>query len=193
MSDDGLPARGAGDDRGLTTFENASATIVARSGKDGPQLIESRAKRWSDEAEAIFLDHLGASCNYTYSAKQADFSREAIYMRRRRDPDFARRCADAIAQGYARIEALLVEGAERALDGRGPDPDAPIPPMSVADALAVLKLHRATATGADVRRPGWRGRPRGLDEVKASILRKLSAIERARRSADGEEGDAGQA
>jgi hypothetical protein len=32
------------------------------------------------------------------------------------------------------------------------------------------------------RRPGWRGRPRSLDEVRASILTTLEAIEAARRA-----------
>lgn len=168
-------ARGSGNGHGT----GPEGTSLRASGKDGPQIIESGGKRWTDAAEEIFLDHLAATCNYTLSAKRTGFSREAIYKRRRRDPRFAGLCQAAVAQGYARIEALLVEAAEHQLQGRCPDPDSPIPPMTVGDALNILRLHRATATG-EGRRPGWRGRPRSLDEVRDSILTKLAAIERAR-------------
>lgn len=154
-------------------------TIARAGGKDGAQLIESRGHRWTDEAEAIFLDALAASANYRLSAKRCGFSPAAIYQRRRNDPAFAERCRAAVAEGVARIEALLVEGAENALSGRAPDPESPIPAMTVAEAIAVVKLHRETARGAG-KSPGWRGRPRSLEEVSASILKKLDAFERAR-------------
>lgn len=159
----------------------APAGICVRAGgKDGPQLIESGGARWTEEAEALFLDHLAASCNVGRSARLAGFSKAAIYKRRRADPGFAGRWQAAIAQGYARIETLLVKNATDFLEGRAPDPDTPIPVMSVGDAIAILKLHRAAATGAAARTPGWRGRPRSLDEVRDSILQKLAAIARAR-------------
>jgi hypothetical protein len=50
--------------------------------------------------------------------------------------------------------------------------------MSVHDAIAILKLHREGGT----RRSGWRIAPRPLEEMRESILKKLSAIERARAS-----------
>jgi len=157
-----------------------AGTCLRGGGKDGPQLIESGGARWTEEAEAVFLDCLAASCNVGRSARQAGFSTAAVYKRRRSDPGFAARWQAAIAQGYARIETLLVKNAVDFLEGRAPDPDTPIPVMSVGDAIAILKLHRAAATGAAAKYPGWRGRPRSLDEVRDSILRKLSAIARAR-------------
>lgn len=165
--------------RGQAKKQGPAGSVARASGKDGPQIVQSGGKRWTDEAEEIFLDHLGATCNYTLSAKRTGFSRQAIYQRRRRDAGFAERCQAAIAQGVARIDALLVEGAEAMLEGRAPDPASPIAAMTVQDAIAILKLHRPSVTG-EGRRPGWRGRPRSLDEVKESILRKLAAIERHR-------------
>src|SRR6187401_409511 len=101
-----------------------------RAGKDGPQLIRSSGKRWTEEAEAIFLDHLAASCNVTAAAEAAGFSREAIYKRRRHDPCFAERWQAALEQGYARIEMALVRRAADALEGLAPDPDTAIPAMT---------------------------------------------------------------
>ena len=144
-------------------------------GKDGPQLIRTTGHRWSEEAEALFLDHLAATCNVTASAEAAGFSREAIYKRRRHDPGFAERWQAALEQGYARIEMALVRRAADALEGFAPDPDTPIPEMTVQDAVTILKLHGPAVKG-EGRAPGWRARPRSLDEMRDSILAKLEAM-----------------
>ena len=159
-----------------------AGTIARAGGKDGPQRVASRGKRWTEAAEALFLDALAASCNVRHSAETAGFSTRAVYARRRRDAAFAAHWQQALEQGHARLEAGLVAAAIATIEGRMPDPDFPIPPMSVADVIAVLKLHRASVHG-EGRSPGWRGRPRRLEEVKASILKKLAAIHRARGTA----------
>ena len=170
-----------------------AGTCLRGSGKDGPQLIRSAGARWTDEAEVVFLDRLAASCNVSWAAACAGFSTAAVYRRRRRDPGFAERWRAALAQGYARLEAGLVRAAcatfathERPDDDEGedalfvPDPEIPFLPMTVGEAIAILKLHRASVEGAPARYPGWRGRPRSLEEVHASILAKLQAIEAQR-------------
>jgi len=162
-----------------TARSGPEGSIARAGGKDGPQVIHSHGKRWTEAAEAIFLDALAASCNVTHAAETAGFSREAIYARRRRDPAFAQGWQEALVQGHARLEAGLVAAAIATVEGRAPDPDFPIPPMSVAEVIAVLKLHRAAVQG-EGRSPGWRGRPRPFAEVKASILKKLAAFDRAR-------------
>lgn len=157
------------------------AGATARThGKDGPQIVRTAGHRWSDEAEAIFLDHLAASCNVTAAAAAAGFSGAALYQRRRRDPGFAERWQLALDQGYARIEELLVRRATETLEGRVPDPATPIPEMSVRDAISILGQHRNSVKG-EGRRQGWRGRPRTLEEMRDSILLKLEAIEAQRR------------
>lgn len=158
-----------------------AGTILRASGKDGPQRVASSGKRWTEEAEAVFLDHLAASCNVTRSAAAAGFCATALYQRRRRDAGFAARWQAALEQGYVRIEMLLIERAVDTLEGRMPDPDTPIPVMTVHDAIAVLQLHRAAVKG-EGRRAGWRPRPRSLDEVRDEILVRLEAIEAARRA-----------
>src|SRR5690606_39249056 len=100
------------------------------------------------------------------------FCATALYQRRRRDAGFAARWQAALEQGYVRIEMLLIERAVDTLEGRMPDPDTPIPVMTVHDAIAVLQLHRAAVKG-EGRRPGWRPRPRSLDEVRDEILVRL--------------------
>lgn len=164
--------------RAKTQRTAPAGSNIRAGGKDGPQVIHSKGKRWTDAAEALFLDALAASCNVRWAAAQCGFTKEALYARRRRDSAFAAKWQDALVQGWFRLEAGLVAAAIATIEGRTPDPDFPIPPMTVADVIAVLRLHRATVQG-EGKSPGWRGRPRSLDEVKTSILKKLTAIHRA--------------
>lgn len=153
---------------------------VRAAGKNGPQIARTSGKYWTDEAEARFLDTLGASCNVKMAAAAIGYTASTLYWRRRRDPAFAERWQAALEQGYTRIEALLIENAERSLSGRMPNPDSPIPAMTVREAMDLLRMHQAAARGAGPRTPGRRARPRSIDEVRASILAKLSAIGNSR-------------
>lgn len=144
-------------------------------GKDGPQLIRTTGQRWSEEAEDRFLDTLAASCNVSAAAEAAGFTRFTCYKHRRRDPGFAKRWDAALEQGAARIRALLLQRAIEALEGFAPDQDTPIPNMTVKEALAVLAAHDRRLSGGPRSRREW-ARPRSLDEMRDSILRKLEAI-----------------
>jgi hypothetical protein len=149
------------------------------SGKDGPQIIASAGARWTDEAEAIFLDALAETNNVREAADRAGFSREAIYARARRDPDFAEKKAHARAIGCGRIEDGLYQAADQILSGKPAPPDCPWPEMSVQETIAIAKLNRPAQAG-EGRRPAWPARRRSLAEVHESILAKLSAIARQR-------------
>jgi hypothetical protein len=159
-----------------------AGAIIRRGGKDGPQVVRSAGgKRWTDEARDIFLDALGNGSTYTAAAEASGFSRSMICRRRRLDPVFAAQCDEARAHGVARIDQLLIKEAEDALEGRPRNPDSPLPPMTIGDAIAIVRMHHARADPGGRRRYGaWQPRPRTLDEVRNSILTKLSAIARAR-------------
>lgn len=150
------------------------------AGKNGPQVARTDGKCWTEEAEAAFLDALGASCNVSMAAAAIGYTTATLYWRRRRDPAFAQRWHAALAQGYVRIEALLIDLAEDALSGRAPDAGAPIPAMTVKEAMELLRMHHATAHGHGPRTPGRRARTRTLEEVQESILAKLGSVEKAR-------------
>ena len=164
-----------------THTRTAPAGTIIRGGKDGPQVIRSgKGKRWTDAARDIFLDALASGLTYTAAAEACGFSREAI-GRRRTDAAFAAQCDAARADGVARLDQLLIATAEDALEGRPRDPLSPLPPMTVQDAIAVVKLYHSRPDPGARRRYGcWQPRPRSLDDVRASILTKLSAIARSR-------------
>ena len=164
---------------------------VQAFGKDGPQLHRTWGKRITAHSEDVFLGALRASCNVRYSADQSGFSANALYARRARDPGFAERWREARDEGFARVEALLVETAARMLSGKAPcggagGPVGPIPTMTVSEAITVVKLHRGAVSGEGRGMGHGRSRPQPLDKHRDSILRKLSALERARRREEAE-------
>jgi hypothetical protein len=172
-----------------------------RQDKNGkPQMIRATA-RWSQEAEAAFLGELAATANVRAAAAAAGFSTPAIYKRRAAWPAFKAAWDAALDQGYARIEALLIAGACEALSGAEAVADAAPSPgglgearppaaMSVDQAMNLLRLHRASARGGAPQRYDVNARPADMVAVRASILRKVAAIERAdaRATAAGEAG-----
>lgn len=157
-----------------------AGTGVRAAGKNGPQVIRTCGKYWTDEAEAQFLDALAASCNVRMAAEAIGYQTATLYWRRRRDQRFAARWQAAMEQGYARLEAMLLETAEETLAGRAPDPERPFARMSVKEAIDLLRMHQQAARGQGPRTPGRRPVPRPVEEVRASVLAKLSAIERFR-------------
>lgn len=152
-------------------------TMVYRGGRYGIQVVHTKGGRWSDEAETAFLDHLAATCNVELSAKACGFSPQTVYRRRRTDPTFARRWDEALKQGYAALEALLARRAIEAFEDFAPDPSAAarIPQITVREALILLGHHRCNVEGGPRSRRQW-ARPKTLDEMRDSILRKLEAI-----------------
>lgn len=165
---------------------------IIRPAKNGrTQVIRSTA-RWSDEAEERFLSVLAATCNVKAAAKAAGFSTVTLYKRRGRWPGFAAEWDAAIAQGYARLEARLVELANDSLRKPRDDDDDDEeedeaeraeagPAMTVSETMNLLRLHRASVRGGAPQDYAWRRGAPDPEAMRASILRKIEAIERAER------------
>jgi hypothetical protein len=153
-------------------------TLVRRTRWAPAQCVRAY-KQWSDEDEEIFLDCLAACCNVLLACDQAGVAPTTVYRQRRKRADFAQKWQAALEQGYARLEMALVAAAADSIEGVEFDSDHPIPKMSAETALKVLQLHRASVLGVG-KRSGWTAPPRRLEEVQASILRKVEAIRRAR-------------
>lgn len=163
-----------------------------RQDKHGKAQVIRATGRWSQEAEARFLGELAATANVRAAAAAAGFSTTAIYKRRAAWPGFRAAWDAALDQGYARIEALLIENACEALSGAAAVAVADARPvalvgegpplaagMTVDQAMNLLKLHRASARGGAPQRYDARAKPADVAAVRASILRKVAAIERA--------------
>ena len=140
------------------------------------QVVKTGGAQWSDEAEEKFFDVLAATCNVRLSAAEVGFTTFTVYRQRRLRADFAERWRAALAQGYARLEMALVEAAADSMEGVEFDADRPIPQMTAAEAMNLLKLHRADVNGGKPGRPGQFAKPRSLDELRDGIVRKIEAI-----------------
>lgn len=173
----GMQETALADEAHLARAHGPAGTMI-HSGRHGTQLVSTRGHRWSDEAEELFLNHLAATANVGASAKACGFSAQALYSRRRNDGAFLQRWDVALAQGYAHMEALLLQRSIEVLEGFAPDPDTPIliRDMTVKDALMLLGHHRRQVEGGP-RSKRW-ARPKSFEECRESILRKLEAFDR---------------
>lgn len=172
------------------TIPATPGLALRTSGNSGPQLARaSGAKRFTPEAQAVFLDHLAASCNVSWASAQAGISTVTAYNHRRTDAGFARGWEEALRHGYVRLETELVGTAIEYAARLRSDEDLPLKHMSVREAIALLHRHGGAGGGPNARGGRFRARPRPLEEARDSILAKLEAIEAARR-AEAAEGDA---
>lgn len=159
--------------------------LVVRRGRGlRTQIARARAGiGWSPRVETRFLATLARTCNVKASCAAAGVSKTAAYAHRKRWQAFARRWDAAVEEGGMRLETALIQRAcnlfspdEQPLDEDGER----LPPMTVAETLSLLRLYRHRLHGVGKPRTPWR-RPRTLDEVRDSILRKLEAIGNAER------------
>lgn len=165
-----------------------------RYGENGRgKRIHTDGAQWSDEAEEMFFDLLGASCNVKASAEAVGFTASTVYHQRKKRPDFAAKWGVALAQGYARVEMAMVRAAAATFEGETYGADREIPKMTATEALNLLRLHGPEMRG-ESRRPGRSARRRSLVEIQGSILKKIEAIENAGGdAADGKEASVGAA
>jgi hypothetical protein len=144
------------------------------------QRVKTGGHQWSDEAEEAFLDHLAADGNIRSATEAVGFTTFTIYRHRRLRPEFAEKMRLALDQGYTRLEAGLIEAANDSLEDVEFDAERPIPKMTIEQAMNVLRAHRNEVRGDRRGGPGRYARPPTLDEVRASIEKKVRAIKAAR-------------
>lgn len=128
-----------------------------------------------------FLEHLAATCNVMASAEATGVSVSAAYANRMNDADFREAWSAALEQGYARLEAALIERAARGdtkpnvrggktVTGR----DAP-EEVDWDKAMELLKHHKRGLSGRTVDN---RARPVRvpIEQVAVKLVRKLKAL-----------------
>jgi hypothetical protein len=144
------------------------------------QIARARLGDWSPAVERRFLDALGATCNVKAALAEVGKSKGSAYTHRKRWPAFAKKWHDVIKEAYASLEIALLQNAENLFSTPDYAPETVIRDMGVGHAIHLLHMHKNKVLGIGGK-PGqrWR-RPKTLDEVRGSILRKLEAIENGR-------------
>ena len=141
-----------------------------------------RGMHWSRAKRAAFLDHLAGSCNVRESAAAAGVAPVNIYELRRKDARFAAEWQEALLAGYQLLETELVgyalAGGNAAQDIAGASRR-----IDVDIALKLLGQHRTGLLG--LRRPKPLTKRATSEETDRAILKKLDALDRARKRRDG--------
>lgn len=127
------------------------------AGPVGPlQRRKPRANGWTVARRTAFLEELAASCNVERARKAAGMASSGVYRLRQREPLFAEQWQAALELGYERLEMALLRRAIEAVEGLALDPDdearQPVEKMTVAEAMGVLRQHRASVEGSNARR-----------------------------------------
>ena len=134
---------------------------ILRKGKAGKLTIEggsrpraraADAASWTLKKERAFLTALADSCNVKLAAQVAGVSTSAIYVRRGKDASFRAGWDRALAEGYARLELMMLEralhGVEKAVVLKNGETTT-MREYSDRTGLALLRMHRDTARAAD--------------------------------------------
>ena len=88
---------------------------VARTRGGRAQLQKPRAKRWTKALRERFCEALAETANVSASARAVGMCPQGAYKLRDRDAAFLEAWQAALAQGYERLELMLLE---RALHGQ---------------------------------------------------------------------------
>ncbi|HEX6374982.1 MAG TPA: hypothetical protein VFZ91_04610 [Allosphingosinicella sp.] len=126
-----------------------------------------------------FFAALAATCNVTWACRAAGISTTTPYVHRLNDPVFAEQWDAVIETGRAALKLMLNERAARGhekaieLDDSTPFDD----PSKMDTGLALQLINQREPCGRD-RRSGVRRRRATQAETDASILRKLSVLNR---------------
>ena len=143
------------------------------------QIARARLKQWTPRVEERFLATLAATCNVKAACAEVGLMAASAYNHRKRWMRFAERWDEAVEIGYSRLEAGLLEHAGNMLSGEGPPVFTAMPPMSFADAVRLVHMHKHAARGIG-KAPGKRWRPpKTLDEVAPEIIRKWNMMSAA--------------
>lgn len=148
--------------------------ILVVDGKSSPKLRRASPHSITDEQVETFFATLTETCNVVRSAKAAGFSARWAYRRRRRDAAFRSAWAEAVREGYAKLELVLLE---RAIKGtprplfRKDGSERIIREYSTALAVALLKRHAETADAAS-----YEPAETELTEIRERILERLEKL-----------------
>jgi hypothetical protein len=121
-----------------------------------------------------FFAELAGTCNVERSARTAGISKAWVYDKRNRDAEFRQRWAQAVREGYSRLELILLERAMKGtpkLVRTAAGTDRVMREYSTALAVALLRRHAETADSAS-----YEPSEDEFRDVRERILEKLARL-----------------
>jgi hypothetical protein len=152
----------------------APAQALVLDGRSSPKLRSASRQAISDEQIETFFATLTETCNVVRSAKAAGFTSNWAYRKRKRDAGFRNGWAEAVREGYARLELVLLERAIKGtpkLVRTASGSDRAMRDYSPALAIALLRRHAETADSAS-----YDPAQEELAEIRDRILERLDRI-----------------
>ncbi len=147
--------------------------LVLIGGKK-PQLRKASAKSWSKAKEEIFLAVLTETCNVTRACKAAGVGVTSVYRRKKENAAFRAGWLAAISIAYQQLELVLLErafnGTEKVVPVRSGECRT-MREYSNQLGVALLKMHRGTATDAEFQLP-----PDQIEELREKLFKKLRRL-----------------
>jgi len=140
------------------------------------QIRRARVKEWTARTEQRFLNALAACCNIKRACAEVGLSTASQHNHAKRWPAFAAACEQALSIGATRIEAGLLANSAPLWDASEVSPEVPVPAMTAAEAIQLLRLHKKGGAAAPRRRPGRRPRVASAAEVKAALAAQLARL-----------------
>lgn len=139
----------------------------------------------------LFFGSLSQTANVAASARLAGITSNAVYAERRRSPVFRAAWSEALAEGYARLEADLLAEALRKVNGQTNDATLKAQAQKQRLGTILLSAHRASVKAyADTPHANATV---DLGVLKAQLILKLTQMrDRAGISLDGAGGPKGE-
>jgi hypothetical protein len=154
-------------------------TTVTAGNKRRVQVRKERKDGFTEAKRQVFLDTLAGCATVCRAAEAAGISVVTVNYHRRRDPVFARQCAEALDIGYETLEAQKVSEAAAARYVPGPDAEAAPGPETVNNTLALQLLRlRHKPMGQRTGRAGYAPRRASEKELNEAILAQLDVLAR---------------
>ena len=137
-------------------------------------ILSTENTRLNAVKRKIFLGHLAQTANVSASARLANLNSSAIYAERLRSPEFRAKWAEALAEGYARLEADLLAEALQAANGRTSDGTMKARAQKHRLGIALLGVHRASVKGSVAQ--SLRVEKIDLRAIKAKLILQLTQM-----------------
>ena len=165
-----------------------------KTGAERPKRARREPRKWSGRRTEMFVSAPEDTSNVSAAIRACGMSRDAVYDRRKADPEFRRRWEQALVGAYDALEARALDVS---LNGRtvkiryqGKVVDEEVQ-FDTRTALTLLRMHRDTAER--VRAQGEAAptdRAALVRELRERLLRiEARMLGRPEPGADGETGD----
>ncbi len=159
----------------------AETEVVRSGGKAKTRKV--RKDGWTVARREAFLARLAETASITSAARAAKMSVRTAYMLRSREPGFRAAWGDALCDGYATLEARMLERALQALRPAAVPPPTGSVQISERTMISLLNLHassvrqlREERARRDALETGET--PPSADEARAAMEATLAAMQR---------------